>query len=343
MEAIPMRNALNLLLMKFRAMSRIRRGLMLLLAGVVCFVALAQLGRLSSPPGSKRVPPSLPEAQPPETGPNILQGEDGSLVDLDKLTNLPESMSRQLEPRKTDRSQMAVAVPSLTPLIAHTAQLALATKEFARSRSSLEEILERHRGYAARLRMVGRRSGSILSATLRIPSPELGATVSELKSLGEVEQEEQAADEITQQRADLEARLSNAQGTLRRLQELLKKQTYPDGNVRELQRQIASANAEVNRLEAERQVSEHRVIFANVQFSLREELPAPVESLGAQFHSAATAGFQEAAASVSALLLFVIGRGPFVLLWMMILYLPVRYAWRRWMTTAIPAAPVAQG
>ena len=111
----------------------------------------------------------------------------------------------------------------------------------------------------------------------------------------------------------------------------------------ELQRQIASANAEVNRLEAERQVSEHRVIFANVQFSLREELPAPVESLGAQFHSAATAGFQEAAASVSALLLFVIGRGPFVLLWMMILYLPVRYAWRRWMTTAIPAAPVAQG
>src|SRR5207237_10188999 len=127
-----------------------------------------------------------------------------------------------------------------------TAQLALSTKEFAQSRASLEEILERHRGYAARLRMVGRRSGSILSATLRIPSPELGATVGELKSLGEVEQEEQAADEITQQRGDLEARWSNAEGTLRRLQELLKKQSYPDGNGRELQRQVANARPEVN-------------------------------------------------------------------------------------------------
>ena len=140
----------------------------------------------------------------------------------------------------------------MSPMIAHTASLIVATKEFAKSRTSLEEILVRHRGYAARLRMAGRRTGSVLSATLRVPSSELGATVSDLKSLGDVEQEEQSADEITQQHADLEARLANAQATLRRLEELLKKQTYPDGNVRELQRQIAMASAAVNRLESER-------------------------------------------------------------------------------------------
>jgi DNA repair exonuclease SbcCD ATPase subunit len=344
MEAIPMRNALRLLLTQFRAMSRVRRGLVLSFAGVVCLVVLAQFSRLSPPPGLKEAARSTREAQHAETGTSALQANDGSFEDMDKFKDLSEPMSAPLEPRKTDSKQLAAALPFATPLIAHTAQLALATKEFAQSRASLEEILERHRGYAARLRMVGRRSGSVLSATLRVPSPELGATVSELKSLGEVEQEEQAADEITQQRADLEARLSNAQGTLRQLQELLKKQTYPDGNVRELQRQIASAKAEVNRLEAERQSSEHRVIFANLQFSLREEIPAPVESLGAQFHSAASAGFKEAAASVSALLLFLIGRGPVVLLWIMILFLPARYVWRRSMTAAIPAAaPVAQG
>src|SRR5258708_37393012 len=99
--------------------------------------------------------------------------------------------------------------------------------------------------------MVGERRGSVLNATLRVPSTELGATVSELKTLGDVEREEQAADEITQQRADLEARLSNAQNTLRRLQELLKQQTYPDGNGRELQRQSATARAAVRRLAEE--------------------------------------------------------------------------------------------
>ena len=232
-------------------------------------------------------------------------------------------------PETNDRKQIAGTSAYDAPLIAHTAELAIATKEFARSRTELEEILERHRGYAARLRMVGRRTGSVLSATLRIPSPELISTVSELKSLGDVEQEEQAADEITQQRADLEARLSNAHKTLQRLQELLKKQTYPDGNVRELQRQIAATSAEVNRLEAERQASEHRVVFANVQFSLREEIAHPQESLSAQFHSAAAAGFNEAATSLSAIVLFLIGRGPVVLLWILILFVPVRFIWRR--------------
>jgi len=338
MEATPMRNALRLLFTKFRAMSRVRRGLVLALAGVVCFVVLAQFSRPGPPSGSKTVTQSTREAQSVETGTSALEANDGSF--MNKFVDLPEPMSAQLESHTTDRKQVATALPFATPLIAHTAQLALATKEFAQSRASLEEILERHRGYAARLRMVGRRNGSVLSATLRVPSPELGATVSELKSLGQVEQEEQAADEITQQRAELEARLSNAQDTLRRLQALLKKQTYPDGNVRELQRQIASANAEVNRLEAERQSSEHRIVFANVQFSLREEIPAPVESLGAQFHSAASAGFKEAAASVSALLLFFIGRGPVVLLWMMILFLPARYVWRRWQPVAAQSAPV---
>ena len=191
--------------------------------------------------------------------------------------------------------------------------------------------------------MVGRLSGIVLAATLRVPATELGATVSELKSLGEVEQEEQAADEVTQQRADLEARLSNAQGTLRRLQELLKKQTYPDGNVRELQRQLASANAEVNRLEAERLASEHRIVFANVQFLLREEIARPQESVSGQLRSAAAAGFSEAAASVSALLLLVIGRGPMVLLWLAILYVPGRWIWRKWQPAVIgEAAPVAR-
>jgi multidrug efflux pump subunit AcrA (membrane-fusion protein) len=246
-------------------------------------------------------------------------------------------------PPSSTAREMGGAFPSAMPLIAHTAELAVATTEFAKSRAELEEILERHRGYAAKLRMVGRKSGSALSATLRVPAPELGSTVNDLKTLGDVEQEEQLADELTQQRADLEARLSNAQATLRRLQELLKKQTYPDGNVRELQRQIANASAEVNRLEAERSASEHRIVFANVQFSLREIVSTPAESLSAQLHNAASAGFGEAAASLSAILLFLIGRGPVVLLWMAILFIPARLVWKRMQPVAVQSGAAVQG
>jgi len=70
---------------------------------------------------------------------------------------------------------------------------------------------------------------------------------------------------------------------------------------------------------------------------------APAESLGAQLHAAAAAGFGEASASLSAIVLFLIGRGPLALLWMLILYLPARLVWRRWLVNAVrAAAPVAQ-
>ena len=331
-----MRNTIELLASKFRALSVLRRGLLLTLGAAACFLLLAFLSRppLRLAGGAN---PALPEIENPDSFPRT---DAGSYVDAQKLKEVPAASD---ESQTSLIREPGAALPYTTPLIAHTAELAVATKEFAKSRTTLEEILERHRGYAAKLRMVGRRSGSSLSATLRVPAPELSSTVSDLKSLGDVEQEEQSADELTQQRADLEARSSNAQNTLRRLQELLKKQTYPDGNVRELQRQIANVSAEINRLEAERQASEHRIVFANVQFSLREVVSAPTESLSAQLHTAANSGFGEAAASLSAILLFFIGRGPVVLLWMAILFIPARLVWKRWQPAAVRASAPAQG
>jgi hypothetical protein len=334
-----MRDMLIMLLTKYRAMSKLRRGLLLALGALLGMVFLGQANRTMMPTGR----PSETKLQPESDWPAEPPASTGSLDD-EKQKVLRELQNESAASRVDlgGRLNAPAATAYATPLIAHSAELTVATHEFAKSRTSLEEILERHRGYAARLRMAGRRSGSVLSATLRVPTTELASAVSELKSLGDVEQEEQAADEITQQRADLEARLSNAQNTLRRLQDLLQKQTYPDGNVRELQRQIANASAEVNRLQAERDASEHKIIFANVQFSLRELVSAPAESLGAQLHAAAAAGFGEASASLSAIVLFLIGRGPVALLWMVILYLPARLAWKRWLANAVPAGPVAQ-
>ncbi len=334
-----MRNALVSLLAKFRALSPVRRGLVIVFA---FFLGLFIFARLN--PTSK-MESTRPKAviENAESGLSELQTEQGharvQLQESAKSLAVPAPMD--FEGLSNGKAAMMTPPPG-DPLIAHTAELAVATKEFAKSRSSMEEILDHHRGYVAKLRMVGKPTGSTLSATLRIPSTEYGATLGELKTLGQVEREEEAADEVTQQHADLEARLINAQNTLRHLQELLKKQTYPDRNVLELQRQMANVNADINRLEADRIASEHRVVFANVLFAMREEITPPAETLAAQFHNAALAGFSEAATSLSALLLFVISRGPAFLLWLVILYLPVRLVWRRWRTAEVRVDASAQ-
>ncbi len=229
-----------------------------------------------------------------------------------------------------------------TPMIAHAAELAVATKEFAHSRSTLEEILERHHGYAAKLRMVGQPAASTLTATLRVPSSEFASAVTDLKTLGNVEREEQTADEITQQRADLEARLVNAQNTLARLQEILAKGGKIH-NLLEVQRQLAGVSAEVARLEAERASTEHRVIFAQVLLSLREELKPPAESVAAEFRAAAMAGLSDALSSLSAIVLFVISRGPITILWVVLVFFPGRWMWRKWHPAVGAQASVPQG
>lgn len=221
------------------------------------------------------------------------------------------------------------ATESPAPYIAHAAEVAVATKEFKKSRVSLEEILDRHHAYATKLRMVGQPSGSTLMATLRVPSTEFSATVDDLKLLGSVEREEQTADEITAQRADLEARLRNAQNTLAKLKEMLQ-QGWKAGDPAEIQRQLTSVNAEISRLQSEKTATDHRVLFSQVLFSLREEIVPPAESFGSQFRAAAMAGLSDGLSLLSAILFFVLSRGPAILLWVVLLYFPSRWLWRKW-------------
>lgn len=215
------------------------------------------------------------------------------------------------------------------PRIYYSAELSLVTKEFARSRSSLEDILERHHGYTSRLRMVGQPSGSILNTTLRVPSSEYRPTLVELKTVGLVEHEEEAADEVTQQHSELEARLVNAQNEEQRILQLLQNRKDKTTDPSSLERQVALLRGEIARMQSERYSSDSRATLANISLSLREERTPPAETIGAKFRAAAVEGLSDAFESVSALLLFLAGRGPLLALWAALVYFPLRFLWRR--------------
>jgi hypothetical protein len=215
------------------------------------------------------------------------------------------------------------------PQIVYSAELTVATREFAHSRASLEEILERHHGYVAKLRMVGQPAGSVLSATLRVPSSEYRSALTELKAVGLVEHEEEAADEITQQHSELEARLVNAQNEVQRIQRLLQNGVDKSYDPVSLERQVVMLRGEIERIQAERYSSGSRVSFANVFFSLREERTSPAETIGAKLRNAGLSGLNDALESISTILLFLAGRGPLLALWTVLIYVPARYFWRR--------------
>src|SRR5215467_3515697 len=213
--------------------------------------------------------------------------------------------------------------------MAFCADLGVITKDFVHARSSMEEILDRHRGYAARLRMIGNPGGSSLSATLKVPASEYSSTLSDLKSIGDVQADDESADEIIQQHGDLEARLQNALNNARRLEQLLKENSDKSIDVDYVQRQLIALRAEIAKLEMERHNVDSRVVFSNIHFSLREVRETPAATLSAQLRSAAASGLTDLIASLSTIAIIFVGYGPSFLLWTAVLFFPARYLWRR--------------
>jgi hypothetical protein len=311
---------------RFRQLSPARRRLIITGAVLGVFVFLFLISPSPKPPVTSTFPPSTGG---PTNTTSLPHKDDGSGRRIDNaysrqsIAALP-SASETLRNTSND----FVGVPG-DPHIAYSAELTLGTKEFAHSRTSLEEILDRHHGYIAKLRMVGQPSGSVLNATLRIPSSEYRAALTDLKSVGNVEHEEESADEVTQQYNNFEARLLNAQSEERKLQQFLDNRSPKFTDYTPVERQLALLRTEMQRIQAERSTYANPVAFANISFSLQEERTAPAETLAAQLKAAAVSGFGDVIGTLSTILLFVISRGPMLFLWAILLYFPARFFWRR--------------
>src|SRR5271155_4047898 len=254
---------------------------------------------------------------------------DGIRSLIDNTKNLTAAIPAEVPSNLYSPAPLDSASAYREPQVAYSAELTVTTREFAHSRASLEEILERRHGYVAKLRMVGEPTGSILSATLRVPSSEYGSALTELKGVGVVEHEEEAADEITQQYSELEARLVNAQNEEQRIQRILQNRDDKFSDFGSLERQVAILRGEIERIEAQRSASSSRVSFANVFISLREERASATETMGAKLRTASVGGLNDALDSFSSILLFMASHGPLLVLWAVLIYFPARYFWRR--------------
>ena len=224
-------------------------------------------------------------------------------------------------------------VPAV-PMIARVAALTLTTKEFDKTRTSLEEILKRHGGYMGELKVTAPAdSGRALTATLRIPAPQLEAALAELKKLGRVEDESQGGEEVTQQYVDLEARLANGIHTEQRLTEILRQRTGKLQDVLKVELEIDRVRGEIEQMQAEKKELSKRVAFATLNTMIKEEYFARLQgapaSTGSRFRNAAVDGYNTVVEGLISVGLFLLSAGPSLLLWAAILFFPIRWAWKK--------------
>jgi len=241
----------------------------------------------------------------------------------------------KLESEPVARKTPVAGISFAMPMIARSVALSIVVKDFDAARTSLDGVLARHNGYAAVLNVATPQGAArMLQASLRIPAPQLVAAVAELKALGRVENETQGGEEVTQQHADLVARLKNSRETEQRLQDVLRTRTGKVKDVLDVEEESARVRGEIEQMEAEQQTLEHRVNFATIDLKLAEEykaqLTTPAPSVAMQLRNACVDGFRSAFQSLLALILFLAESGPALLLWLMILSLPAWLLWRRY-------------
>jgi uncharacterized protein DUF4349/putative zinc finger protein len=220
------------------------------------------------------------------------------------------------------------------PMIARTVSLSLLAKDFDSSRASLDAILVRHNGYAADLNVatpVG--AARSLQASLRIPAPQLPAALGELKSLGRVELETQNGEEVTEQHADLVARLKNSRETEQRLQAILAQRTGKISEVLEVEQEIARVRGEIEQMEAEQKNLEQRVDFATIDLKLSEEykakLDSPAPAISTLIRNSAVNGYRNVRDTLLSVVLFFAEYGPVLVFWLLLFFIPAWLVWRR--------------
>lgn len=231
-------------------------------------------------------------------------------------------------------SESVVQTPR-QPQVVRRAALAIVAQDIDAVRSSIDGIVREFSGFVGEIQMSGSRGEMrILRATLRVPGARLDEAVSRLRSLGVVTDESLHGEDVTDQMVDLDARLTNARNTEKRLTEVLRTRTGDLADVLAVERETARVREEIERLDAQRKNLEQRVSYATITLTVSEErqaqLGARILPIRAQLRNAFVEGVQVAYESVIAVAIALLRMSPFLLLWTIVLWWPVRRAYRAW-------------
>lgn len=233
------------------------------------------------------------------------------------------------------QSQIAREVRQATDrMVVRTAAILLTSDRFDQIRAELERHVAAHEARVTSLNISGdpssRRS---LRATVGVPAAKLDALLTALRTLGRVQEESLGSDDVTESFRDLGLRTANARKEEQRLVELLTRRTGDLSDVLAVERELARVRLEIERMEAEVRATQQRVDLATVTLTIQEQYRADLAigplPLNLRFKNALVDGLRDAAESLLTTVLFILQVAPLLIVWVLLLFLPARWAWRR--------------
>jgi hypothetical protein len=306
---------------------------------VTVFLGLSTLVRL--PKQTRAAVPTSAAVGPPADSISILNGAVDGRLDRNSAVDrfgrspggggggrpAPEPHAGPVPARgPTARAGFASAKPETVatprqPSVIRTATLRLVANEFDRARATVEQIVAQAGGFVDQITVnAAPGAARILTGSLRVPAAQLGDALGKLRQLGQVTEDTQGSEDVTDQLVDLDTRLVNARATEQRLNDILKNRTGKLSDVLEVEREVSRVRLEIEQMDAQRLNTGRRVNYATITLEIDEVRKAGLESgalsLTTRLRVAAADGLESGLESVVGAVLFVLRAGPATLLWL---------------------------
>jgi hypothetical protein len=247
-----------------------------------------------------------------------------------------ETLAAMTAPPPAEAAKVLVG-QSRQPSVIRTATLRLVASDFDEARSRVEGIVAQDGGFLDQITVTGTPGAArTLTGSLRVPSTSLADALNRLRQLGQVTEDTQGSEDVTDQLVDLDVRLANARATEQRLNDILKNRTGKLSDVLEVEQAISRVRLEIEQMDAQRLNTSRRVTYSTITLQIDEVRKAGLESgplsLTTRLRVAAADGLEAAMESVVGTVLFILRAGPVMVMWLAagtVGWAIVRRRWRK--------------
>lgn len=212
----------------------------------------------------------------------------------------------------------------------YTAHLQIEIQKYEESFEKVQALVKEFGGFVADLQVQEnpdrKKSATIM---IRVPEAAFENAVAKLKTVGELKSEQINGQDITEEYTDLEARLKNKRELENRLLEILRIKTGKLSDLLEVETELARVREEIDQLEGRKRFLDDRVSLSTITVNLFEPTSITSSSQWQPLRQALEDMTQIFAGSLGALLIFVSGALPWLILGGISLWVLVRVIKRR--------------
>jgi hypothetical protein len=177
-----------------------------------------------------------------------------------------------------------------------TMDVTIVAEHFDASMKELRASIDRAGGYVSDLQASGTGEEQHARLEIRVPADRAQEVRGSFAALGEITAATEKVEDVTEQRADLEARITNAKTQEKRLLEIMATKSGSINDLVESEKELSRVRENIERLEAQQRTLVGKVDYATIHVTLEARSVPAWQTPGPSLVSAGKSGAKGAAA-----------------------------------------------